>query len=153
MTGRLFRSKTSATGTLVAYSSGQAIGGKMTFANAGNLYGDGMLGPILVAINTAAAADMDLMLYDSDFTAVADHATFAEQAADIDKSIGIVTLVAADFRLVGTNAYRATLLDYPLIYNTGGVSGGSLYGQLVARAALTLTTAIAYVSLGVLRES
>lgn len=142
-----------ATGDGVAYTSGDAIGtGALQFSNAAGYPGACVL-DVTITLPTAAAADIDLALYGSNITGGTNNSPFTEAAGDNSKSIAILTIPATSFKAMGGGVMRATLLLQTGLGYSLGVDGGTLYGQMIVRAALTLTSPfIVYVGLGVHRD-
>lgn len=145
----------STVGSLVAYAAGDQIGGvsssSLQWANAGGLGGAGVLVDVTITLQTATAADLVLVLYNSAFTAGTDNAAFTENAADLTKAAGVVNISSSKFVSMGGNIKRATVTDQQLLYKLSEGWGGMLYGQLLAAAALTLTDTTVHVGLGVYR--
>lgn len=141
--------------TSPAYGAGDAIGGvssnPLQWANVGGIGGVAYLNDVVVTLQTATAADLLLILYSDTFTAGTDNAAFAEQAADIQKHLGIISIPASSFVAVGGNVKVATVITTPIILTCAGGLGGVLYGQLIANGALTLADAVVYVKLGIYR--
>jgi hypothetical protein len=141
----------SATGsTTPAYAAGDAVGGALTFSDAGGYLGAGMVVQVTITLATATAAELDLILYNSSFTGGTDNAAFSEAGADNAKSPGVMTIPASAFKAMGGGIQRATVRE-TLAYNVG-TQGATLRGQLIVRGALTLTATGVTVGIGVLKN-
>ncbi len=142
-------------GDTAAYATGDQIGGvsssTLQWLGAGGYQGAGRINQVVVTLETATAIEIDLILYNASFTAGTNNAAFTEDAADVAKSAGLVNIPAANFKSIGGNWKRATIPVADLIYKSTGDNGGILYGNLIARGALTLASATVYVALGVVR--
>lgn len=124
--------------TAGAYSVGDAVGGKMTFASAVRT---GALSGILHAITVVdlgqQLASLELVLFDRDFTAVADNAVFDPVDGEMSTCLGVVPISAGDYSNFNDNAIATVRgIGLPILANTT-----SLFGQLVSRG-----TAPTYVS-------
>lgn len=121
-----------------AYASGDVIGTKMTFA-ASTLAagGSAMVQAVTVNSKTAQTTAMDLILFNADPTnsTFTDNAALAVDVADFSKVIGVVHIT--DWTNLGTPAVaQANNLALPFT-----LAATSLYGVLVALAAITLGSA------------
>jgi len=85
--------------TAGAYSAGDAVGEMMTFPDA--VLGAGEKGKIksvvLVDKNDDVLADLEVWLFDSDPSSVADNAQFDISDANMLKCVGIIKIAAADY--------------------------------------------------------
>lgn len=142
------------TGDGAAYASGDQMGGasssSLQWTGAGGYQGGGAVRSVVVTLETAAAAEFDLILYNSSFTAGTNNSAFAEDSADVAKSAGLINIPAANFKSIGGNWKRATVSVDDLPYKVSA-EGGTLYGNLVARGAVTLASNTVYVALGVVK--
>ena len=141
-----------------AYADGDQIGGvsssALAFPNAGGYNGYGKVKSVIVELQTAAPADIDVAFYPDGFTVGTNNAAFAEHADDFGKCCGIVSIAAEDFRAVGTNKYVASVgvnPEMPYQVDAAG-QAGVLTANLLARAALTLTDATVSVAIGVAKD-
>lgn len=141
------------TGDGAAYTAGDAVGGvssnHLEFGNVAGYLGSGEVKQVVVTLQTAAAAELDLVLYNAPYTQGTNNSPYAEAAGDIAKSVGVINIPAASFKTYGGNVKRAVVTT-SLIY-TLPVGGQTLYGQLVVRGALTLTDVAVHVGIGVER--
>jgi hypothetical protein len=121
--------------TAGAYSSGDAIGGLLTFKNittAGNGDRGALVESVLIVDEAAQGADVDLVLFDRTFTATADNAAFDPTDADLLNCIGVVNITTHyAFNDNGISIERAFGLPIP------STTDGSIYGQLVSRGTPT----------------
>lgn len=122
------------------YASGDAIGGKLTFANAAASAGaGGRIVKVVIVDNDGEEAAIDLVLFDQDFTATADQAAFDPSDADLANCLGYIDILAADYASFVSNSVAArtdnSRLPFPFKLSTGT----SLYGQMVVRGTPTYT--------------
>lgn len=146
------------------YTAGDVIGpvttpANLTFSNAARYQGGGL---VLHAVtltkstkNTTSVA-LDLYLFDTDPVAIADNAEWLPTDAEILNCVGVVEIVAADWKQSGgsTNALNAvaskSTLPVPLACAAGS---RSLYGVLVSRGAWDPASAeVISVTLHVVRD-
>ena len=139
----------------LAYASGDQVGGAsssdLQWLNAGGYNGVGRIRQVVVTLETATAAELDLVIYNSSFTPGTNNSPFTENTADVAKSAGLINIPAASFKSVGGNWKRATIAASDLIYKA--TEGGAIFGNLIARGALTLASNTVYVGLGVVKGS
>jgi hypothetical protein len=121
-----------------AYASGNALGGKLTFAN---LLTGGATRIISAQIVDKIGQKIacDLVLFNQDFTATADKSALAISAADALNAVGVVSFVAGDYASVGTPAV-ATKSNINLVAHGSTNLDNNLYGQLVTRGTPTYTS-------------
>lgn len=121
--------------TAGAYSAGDAVGGKMTFAGAQRAQSRGCLIQTVEVSdkNPAVLASLELWVCAEDFTAMTDNAAWARSDAD----------AVLPWRVIPLNAWYASTLNATCIW-TGAMgivsSGTELYAQLVTRTAPTYTS-------------
>ncbi len=133
-----------------AYSTGDVIGTKLTFAAsvlaAG---GSGLIQAVTLNCKSAQTGAMDLVLFNADPAAstFTDNAALAVNAADFDKVVGVIRL--NDWTNLGTpSACQANNLALPF-----ALVGTSLFGVLVARSTPTLgSTSDVTISMRVIRN-
>ncbi len=126
-----------------AYAAGNALGGKLTFANAiynplptqANAGGGGILFNVLILDKDKQNVPVDLVLFKADFTASNDKTAFDPSAGDMQNCVGVISLTASDY-VTFANSAIATV-NKPLAFRA---DGASLYGQLVVRGTPTYTT-------------
>ncbi len=124
--------------TVAAYASGNVVGGLLTFAGAARAAaGSGLIQAASVISKIAQTAILDLLIFSANPTSstFTDKAALAVNAADLDKLVGVIHLT--DWTSLGTPAIvQAVSAGLPFKLATGT----SLYGVLVARAAMTLAS-------------
>jgi hypothetical protein len=117
--------------TTAPYTSGDALGGKITFDEAVPIAGSGGLILSGVLASKAAFVATDLFLFDSDFSATADNAAFALAVADIGNLIGVIPFTAG---VAGGTPSVSTVQNASLGFQAKGTK---VYGQLVVRGTPT----------------
>jgi hypothetical protein len=134
--------------TAGAYVADDALGGKMQFLRASRSHDTNNVGPktglihgFQVVDEAKQNAEIDVYLFDQDFTPTADNAPFDPSAADLKNCFAVIHVQAADY-VVAANRNIATEpgLSVPMV-----LQGNILYAQAVVRTAPT------YVSVGDLR--
>jgi hypothetical protein len=133
-----------------AYSTGDVIGTKLTFAAAVLAAGgSGLVQAVQINCKSAQTGAVDLILFNADPSAstFTDNAALAVNAADFDKVIGVVHI--ADWTNLGTpSVAQAGNLAVPF-----SLVATSLFGVLVARSTPTLgSTSDITVGLRVIRN-
>lgn len=121
-----------------AYSSGDVIGGKMTFAMARIAGGTGLVQMASIHCKSAQTFACDLVLFHTDPVAstFTDNAPLSVNAADFDKVLGVVHIT--DWTSLGTPSFaEATQLAMAYKIASGQTDG---YGVLVARSTPTLAS-------------
>jgi len=134
--------------TTPAYTAKDAVGGKLTFANAARTSGGS------ITIQTAVIIDrsqqmpvLELVLFDRDFTASNDNAAFDPTDAELAYCIGVIRI--SDFSDFNDNAVAVRAG----IGLTAKLEGTDLYGQLVTRSAPTfVATTDIVVALTIVRD-
>jgi len=119
--------------TAGAYTAGDAVGGLLTFANAGRAAGMGGIAKDLLIIDDAGQdKEMELWLFNATFTAMADNAPWAPSEADLRKLVGIISTADGAWFAAGTPSVARVEASqqYSCI-------GTSLFGQLVTRGTPT----------------
>jgi hypothetical protein len=133
--------KVDATPTITAssaYTSGNALGGKLTFTNLCD-GGQSFLYMIRITDLANQKAATDILLFDQSFTATADKNAIAVSAADCANLIGVVSLVAGDWVTVQAGRAVATkIIAYPMPLISA--VDNSIYAQLVTRGTPTYGT-------------
>lgn len=122
-----------------AYATGNAIGGMLTFAGAGNR-GFSAVYSVAIIDESGQSAAVDLILFDQPFTPTADKSAIAISAADSRNAIGCVKFLATDYSAVGT---PSVALKSSIFLGATSASDNNLYGQLVSRGTPTYTTTTA----------
>lgn len=121
-----------------AYASGNVVGSLITFTGAARLAaGSGLIQAASVMSKSAQTAALDLLIFSANPSAstFTDKAAVAINAADLDKLVGVIHLT--DWSALGTASIAQAVgggLPFKL------ASGTSIYGVLVARAAITLAS-------------
>jgi len=124
------------------YSTGDALGGKLTFEYAAKrANGEGRIVSITIVDQADQKAAIDLVLFDQDFTATADNAAIAILDADAVNIIQTITLLAADYVDTGANSV-ITKGNIQKRYKckeswSDNNTGKKLYGQLIVRGTPT----------------
>jgi hypothetical protein len=119
--------------TAGAYTAGDAVGGLLTFANAGRLTGlGGVIKDVLIIDDAGQDVELELWLFNATFTAMADNAAWAPSEADLRKLVAIISTSSGAWFAAGTPS--AARIECSQRYD---VTGTSLFGQLVTRGAPT----------------
>lgn len=126
--------------TAGAYSASDAVGGKLTFANAARVSGGkGVINSMIVVDDDNEKASLELWLYNQDFTPTADNSPFDPSDTDNENLVGVIPIYTSDYFSANDNAVgvvRGIGLEFQLVSTT------SLYGQLkcVATPTYSATT-------------
>jgi hypothetical protein len=126
--------------TAGAYTAGDAIGGRLEFANAvWTDGGKGVIEKVVVVDRDQEQAPIDLVLFNQAFTATVDNAPFDPSDADLLNSLGYIDVAATDYADFSDNsvAAKASGLRMPFAFQLA--SGTILYGQMVVRSGPTYT--------------
>jgi hypothetical protein len=117
-----------------AYSSGNEVGGLLTFANAaaGDELIAGTIDSLILTDKSGNASAYDLWLFDSNpsATTFTDKTALTINAADIVRSLGFIQILTTSWSAAGTGGAIAVVtpkLRFVLASTT------SLYGALIAR--------------------
>jgi hypothetical protein len=124
--------------TTTAYASGNVVGGLLTFTGAARAAaGAGLIQAASVLSKSVQTAALDLLVFSANPSAstFTDHSAVSINSADTDKLVGVIHLT--DWSALGT-ASIAQAVSAGLPFKLA--SGTSLYGVLVARAAMTLAS-------------
>lgn len=136
-----------------AYTSGDCVGGLMTFANAARVSGgSGIVQSIIVLDKTQAQrAAMDLLFFDRSVTVAGDNAAVAMSDGDMAFCLGVVSIGPYNTAWPGT-----PLNSVSTIINVGlpfVLNGTDLFVQAVVRATPTYTSTSDLVfTLGILQD-
>jgi len=125
-----------------AYATGELIGGKLTFTGAmREKYGTGVIHSVVIADKAKQNVALDIVLFDSDpsSTTFTDQATLTIADADLLKVVGVISVVATDYKSFADNSV-ADLKNIGLIVKSNS-SSTSLYGCLVSRGTPTYASA------------
>lgn len=144
-------SQTPAISAAAIYAAKEAVGGKLTFANAARVAaGSGIINSVVIIDNDGESAELVLALYQADFVASADNAPFDPTDADNLNLIGHVKILAADYQTFTDNGV-ATVSGINLPFKLP--AGTSIYGQLMCTGAPTYTAVTDLtVKLGILQD-
>ena len=122
--------------TAGAYSANDACGGLLTFANAARVSGGkGVIQSVVIIDDDLEDSELDLVLFDRTFTAMADNAAWSPSDADNQNCIGHITIGAEKY-CDGDDNSIATVVNCGLAFT---LSGTSMFGQLVIRDGNTYT--------------
>lgn len=124
--------------TAGAYSTGDAVGGMLTFPDmfeAG--FHTGILQSVVIVDDAKQSVKLELHLFDQTFTATADNAAFDPSDADLENYLGFVTIEATDYADFTDNS-AALVSNVGLLIKSGAPSTSvALFGQLVVRGTPT----------------
>ncbi len=116
--------------TAGAYSSGDALGGLLTFASAVRASGGtGVITKIVIVDDADQEAPIDLVFFDQTFTATGDNDAFDPSDADMQNCIGHVNVAATDYASFNDNG-AATKRNVGFWY---ALAGTLLFAQMVVR--------------------
>ncbi len=138
--------------TTDAYTSGDALGGLLTFANALRAKKQGKPSGYLVSAtiidtnNTPTDTPIELWLFSALITPTADNAPFDPSDADIAKRLGVIKFAASDYTDAANNSV-ATRTSINMGVAGGAAGQTSLFGQLVVRG--TPTYDVGDISIGI----
>jgi len=123
--------------TLNAYDASDVLGGTLTSDAIDQIQGGGQLEWVRVVDAASQSEPFLLYVYDAAPTTIADAAAFAPTLADLLKTLGCVSILAADYDASGDDAYSLTdAVDVktgrPICF--GNLLTGKLYFRLVANA-------------------
>ena len=124
--------------TTVAYAAGNVIGDKLTFTGAARVAGAaGLVRAATLHSKSVQTGAIDLIVFSADPTGstTTDHAALVIGAADVAKLVGVIHLT--DWSALGA-ASIAQAVNVGLPFKPQ--AGTSIFGVLVARAAITLTS-------------
>ncbi|MDZ4766519.1 MAG: hypothetical protein SGI73_18435 [Chloroflexota bacterium] len=121
---------TTPTITAGAYSSGDALGGKLTFM-LGSL-SSGVIQSLRLVDLAKQNAEIDLVLFGADFSATADNAVFDPSDADLANCLGAIKIANSSYASFNDSAL-ASVYGIGLTFQTGS----AIYGQLVVRGTPT----------------
>lgn len=120
-----------------AYTAKDAVGGLLTFTDAGRLaHGSGIVHAVTIIDKDAEAAELVLVLFDRSFTPTADAAPFDPTDADLANCVGKITVAASDYQAFNDNAV-GQVKNVGLPFQT--FADGNLYGQLMCTGTPTYT--------------
>jgi hypothetical protein len=123
-------------GSLVAYTAGDAVGGKLTFVNATRVAaGSGLIESLIFVDQDNDKVAIDVVFFHTDLaTAPVDNAAFDIADADLLNVIGFVSILSADYISAVDNAVAVKLTSLPFKLP----SGTSLYAAIINRGVGTL---------------
>lgn len=121
--------------TTPAYAAKDAIGGLLTFSNAARASGGSIwIDRVQIEDKGQQMAALDLVLFDRTFSAPTDNAIFAPTDVELATCIGVVPIIAADYKDFSTNSVADRPVGLEAVLN-----GTDLFGALVARGTPTYT--------------
>jgi hypothetical protein len=121
--------------TAGAYSAGDAVGGLLTFANAARVAGyGGVVKDTLIIDDAGQDAQMELWLFNTTFSGLADNAPWAPNESDLNNLAGIISTSDGSWFAAGTPSVAR--VEVSQRYDC---TGTSLSGQLVTRGTPTFT--------------
>ena len=121
-----------------AYTTGDAVGGLLTFSDAAlKGYGSGVVQTITIVDKDSEEDTLHLHLFNQTFTASTDHDVFSPSDADLENYIGRAVVRGGSFLTFEDNSAGSTF-NVGLYFNL--VAGGTdLFGQLVVAGTPTYT--------------
>jgi hypothetical protein len=121
--------------TAGAYSAGDAVGGKLEFANAArDANGGGWITNMSIVDDAGQDVEMELWLFSEDFTAIADNAAAEFSEADLENLVTVISTSLDSWIASGT----PSAIDVECTRRYDCTNGGtSLYGQHVTRGTPT----------------
>lgn len=136
--------------TAGAYSAGDCVGGKLTFAAATReAGGGGVIKDMLIIDDAGQDVEMELWLFASDFTSPGDNAAWAPAEDDLEILCAIISTADGAWFAAGTPSVAR--VECSQRFDLG--SGTSLLGQLVTRGTPTFAnTDDITVNIGVLYD-
>ena len=137
MNNEAYLSDTPVLGVGAAYASGDAVGGGMCFPflrEALDRAGAAVNFTVTMQ-STAVQPELELLLFDYDFTATADNAPFNPSAGDLaNHCLGVVKIDAIEWCVYAAN--QIATVSIPVVLASGDTVG-SVYAQLVTRTVFT----------------
>lgn len=121
--------------TAGAYSAADVVGGLLTFS-VNSPSGCGVINKLVIADDDDEKAVLTLYLFNASPTAILDNAAGALAIADLKKLVCTISIAAADYKTINSNAY-AVKEDINNVYKADGK--GNLYGYLICTATPTYT--------------
>jgi len=114
------------------YAAGQAVGGRLDFANAVRAGGplSGILMAILLIDDAAQEAGLELWLFNQPFTAMADQAAWNPSEADLENWIGTIRTADSREGYLDATGQSVVKVEFTLPFTLVGATL-TLYGQLV----------------------
>lgn len=141
----------SVTTSTSAYSSGNVIGGQMTFTALADK-GFCSIMSLVIVDRTGQNVPCDLFLFNQPLTStITDRAAVSLNNADLANCIGVVSSVATDYASAGTGSVCGKSGKLNLFLGLAGSSDNNVYGLLVARGAATFGSTSA-ISVGISAE-
>jgi hypothetical protein len=126
--------------TAGAYTAGDALGGRLDFAGVIRAAGAraSVITKVVITDDAAQLAPIDIVFFNTIFTATADNAPFDPTDADLANCIGYVDIAATDYANFNDNAVAAKSsglrMPFPFVLAPGDTT---LTAQMVVRAAPT----------------
>lgn len=120
--------------TAGSYSVGDALGGRLEFTGAAQSGFGGVIAVISLVDKASQAGEIDIVFFDSAFTATADNAAFDPTDAELASSyLFTETIEATDYDTFADNSVATKSVTLPFRLP----SGTTLYAQMVTRSAST----------------
>lgn len=117
------------------YAAGDALGGRLDFANAvSEAGGTGIVTKVVIVDDDQELAPIGIVFFNQAFAATADNAPFDPSDADLQNCIGHITIAQTDYANFNDNAV-ATKRDVGFEFVLA--AGTMLYAQMVVRATPT----------------
>jgi len=137
--------------TAGAYIADDAVGGLLTFANAGRVAGfGGVIKNMLIIDDAQQDVDLELWLFNQAFTPIADNATWAPSEADLENLVAVIS--TADGNWFDSSNQGVCDVEASKRYDLIP-TGTSLFGQLVTRGTPTfVATDDLTVKIGLLQD-
>ena len=133
------------------YAANDAVGGLLTFANAGRAIGyGGVVKDMVILDDEGQDAALELWLFDQAFTPIADNAPWAPTEADMENLVGVIATANGTYYQAAAGARSTAVVEASQRYDCVGTS---LFGQLVTRGAPTYAAVDdVTVKIGLLRD-
>ncbi len=121
----------------VLYTTGDAVGGLLTFANAADVFhGTGTIKAVNVIDKDSEEDALELHLFNRSVTVADNNAAVAYSDADLAFYVGRVDIGTGDYTTFAANSAAHVVADIP--FNLAALGTG-LFGQLVVRGGPTYT--------------
>jgi hypothetical protein len=117
------------------YAANDAVGGLLTFVNAGRAIGyGGVIKDMIIIDDEGQDVALELWLFNQTFTAMVDNAPWAPSEADMENLVAIIATADGAYYQAAAGARSAARVEVSQRYD---LVGTSLFGQLVTRGAPT----------------
>lgn len=112
-----------------AYAANDAVGGKLTFANAARVTGGGgVIKNMLIIDDAGQDAELELWLFKVTFTAMSDNAAWAPSEADLENLVCVISTQESSQGWMAAGTPSIVDTEVARRYD---LTGTSLFGQLV----------------------